>query len=109
MGVKIDKECPESIVAVLTGEIDHHSAAFMREYIDKNITISAAKTIVLDFSGVTFMDSSAVGLVMGRYRTAKSCGSSVRLRGLSGRNKLIMKMAGLDKIITIEGENNEKA
>ena len=58
------------------------------------------KELILDFSGVTFMDSSGVGLVMGRYKSARALGCAVTVRGLSPRDRKIMRMSGLTSLIT---------
>ena len=55
----------------LSGEIDHHTAAFLRSGIDAAFVRQKPKTLILDFSGVTFMDSSGVGLALGRYKKTK--------------------------------------
>lgn len=52
----------------LTGELDHHSARMMREQIDAAVERTRPSVLRLDFSGVGFMDSSGIGLIMGRYR-----------------------------------------
>ena len=67
MGVEIISN-PLSVSALLSGEIDHHTAAAMRADIDAAAAAQQPKILRLDFADVTFMDSSAVGLVMGRYR-----------------------------------------
>ena len=56
---------------------------------------------MLDFAGVTFMDSSGVGLVMGRYRLAASKGKKIRVDNLSERDYKIMKMSGIEKLAEI--------
>ena len=83
----------------LNGEIDHHTARPAREKIDSEISKAEPKVLVLDFSDVTFMDSSGVGLVMGRYKysAAKNCRTQVR--GLNERDKKIMLLSGLSKLV----------
>ena len=66
----------DSVLACLSGEIDHHSAVELREQIDQSVIQSGAKLLVLDFSLVTFMDSSGIGLILGRAR---------RMSALDGR------------------------
>ena len=65
-----------TLAAYLTGEIDHHSAQQLRGEIDSQIDARLPELLTLDFSGVTFMDSSGVGLILGRSR---------RVTGLGGR------------------------
>jgi stage II sporulation protein AA (anti-sigma F factor antagonist) len=96
------------ITAIISGEVDHHSAPDIREIIDDAIIVNeSAKRIVLDFSEVTFMDSSGVGLVMGRYRLAVSNKKSVSVVNLSPRDYKIFKMSGLEKIADISMKSNE--
>ena len=89
-------------VASLSGEIDHHLAAPMRAAIDAACTDSAAKTLVLDFGGVTFMDSSGVGLVMGRFKLMQTLGGELILSNLPAQIRKVMRMAGLDRLAVIE-------
>ena len=57
-----------SVTAFLSGEIDHHNAPQIREAIDECVAFRQPNRLILDFGDVTFMDSSGIGLVMGRYR-----------------------------------------
>lgn len=91
----------------IKGEIDHHTAPAIREAIDDGILMfEAAEVIVLDFSGVTFMDSSGVGLVMGRYRIIASKNKHLKIENLSERDYKIMKMSGIEKLAEISKKEN---
>lgn len=97
------------IYAFIKGEIDHHTAPEIRETIDDALmTSETAKILVLDFGEVSFMDSSGVGLVMGRYRYAATLGKKIRVDNLDNRNYKIMQMSGIEKIAEInkKGEEN---
>ena len=90
------------LYAFLKGEIDHHTAPEMREAIDDALSSSeSCEILVLDFYDVSFMDSSGVGLVMGRYRYATTLGKKVRVDNLDDRNYKIMQMSGIEKIAEI--------
>ena len=91
-----------NVIASLEGDIDHHNAAAMRDCIDGAIEGLRPKKLTLDFSAVSFMDSSGVGLVMGRYKNAARCGAEVELLGLSRSAERIMRMSGLEKLVSIE-------
>ena len=98
-----------TMLVLLKGEIDHHSAPDMREAIDDAIIGNdTAKQIILDFSAVSFMDSSGVGLVMGRYRLASQRGKIMELVGLSQRNYKIMKMSGIEKLMSVKSNEEKK-
>ena len=86
------------ITAWLTGELDHHTAAAMRETVDAAVQRSNVRSLRLDFSGITFMDSSGIGLVMGRYRLMQSRGGRLLVVGVSERLLRVMKLAGLEKL-----------
>lgn len=98
-----------TMLVLLKGEIDHHSAPDMREAIDDAIIGNdTVKHIILDFSAVSFMDSSGVGLVMGRYRLASQRGKTMELVGLSQRNYKIMKMSGIEKLMSVKSNEEKK-
>ena len=89
---------PQEITVWLSGELDHHAARSMREQVDGAIERSTAKSLKLDFAGVTFMDSSGIGLIMGRYRLMAARGGRLAVVGASERLLRVMKLAGLEKL-----------
>ncbi|MBR2876370.1 MAG: STAS domain-containing protein, partial [Clostridia bacterium] len=92
----------DSLFAFIKGEIDHHTAPGIREAIDDALSSAeTVKLLVLDFSEVSFMDSSGVGLVMGRYRYAVTLGKKLRIENLDERNYKIMMMSGISKIAEV--------
>lgn len=93
---------PMRLTIALSGEIDHHNAAALRLEADEAIQTSLASNIRIDFGEVTFMDSSGIGFVLGRYRIAESCGANVEVINLSGRLYTMMKLAGLEKLVTLK-------
>lgn len=91
----------EVVTAHLSGEIDHHSAAGMREKIDNAIDCNMPSLLVLDFGSVSFMDSSGIGLVMGRYRTLQKSGAKMHITGASPQIEKVMKLAGMNRLASI--------
>ena len=87
------------MICCLSGEIDHHSSRNIRDSIDKLIIQNRPKVLVLDLSEIAFMDSSGLGLVLGRYRKMKECAGEMFLCNTNERTLKILKMAGVDKII----------
>lgn len=83
----------------LSGEIDHHTAEGIRNKIDTILFKENPKELILDFSAVSFMDSSGVGLVMGRYKKAQSLGCVTTVTGLNARDKRILLMSGMQNKI----------
>lgn len=110
MTLKIGED-GKTLTAFLAGEIDHHTAQSAREQVDYAIERSGALLLRLDFSEVSFMDSSGVGLVMGRYRRMQSRGGETRLCNATPPVMRMLKLAGLDclPIWEQEEQTNEKA
>ncbi|WP_395150650.1 anti-sigma factor antagonist [uncultured Allofournierella sp.] len=67
----------ELLAAYLSGEIDHHSAQELRQLIDTEIGARMPAQLILDFGDVSFMDSSGVGLILGRARRMKALDGTV--------------------------------
>lgn len=90
------------VTAFLSGEIDHHVVKPVREEIDCFVEGAMPKLLLLDFTEVTFMDSSGIGLVMGRYKLMKSIGGEVKVTNPTPHIKKVMKLAGLDRLAVID-------
>lgn len=88
-----------TLTARITGEIDHHTARWLRMDIDTAIQDKEPKNLKLDFSGVSFMDSSGVGLVMGRYKNMKERGGKVELINMPDYIEKVMSLAGMDRLL----------
>lgn len=71
------KQDGKTLTALLSGEIDHHWAAILREKIDERAAAAAPAILILDFSAVTFMDSSGIGLILGRHKLVSAMGGVV--------------------------------
>ncbi len=95
------KEQQNSLIAKISEEIDHHTAARMREAIDSRIFYLRPEQLILDFSAVRFMDSSGLALILGRAEVASAVGASVRLIGLSSQLLKLVRLAGLERIRNI--------
>ncbi len=91
------------LTAHLVGEIDHHGARSIRAEIDEAAERAHPARMVLDFGDVTFMDSSGIGLVMGRYSLMQELGGELRIENLPGHIKKVMKLAGLDRLANMAG------
>ncbi len=101
MAVKIETK-GEVVTAYLSGELDHHTAKEMRESIDSAVGINMPTLLIIDFSDVTFMDSSGIGLVMGRYRLLSKTGAELHICGMSEQIYKIMKLAGIERLAKLE-------
>ncbi len=90
-----------TLIASIIGELDHHSAEHIRQKMDSEMIKSTTKNIVIDFSKVTFMDSSGIGIVMGRYKNIRNLNGKLVLVNVSDQVKRIFDMSGLQKIIPV--------
>ncbi len=96
----------EVLTVYLEGEIDHHAAKSMREEIDAAVEFNMPSLLILDFDRVTFMDSSGIGLVMGRYKNLQKNGAKLNLCNLPPNIYKVMKLSGIERLAKIDkGEN----
>ena len=92
----------------IPGEIDHHSAKALREEIDRAIFYHRPKTLVLSLSEVSFMDSSGLGLILGRLTRIKELGGKLVIADPNLQVMKILRLAGLDKKISVERSERKK-
>lgn len=90
-----------SLTAGLTGDIDHHNAMYMRKKIDLEIKQHIPSEITLDFGNVTFMDSSGIGLIIGRCRLMKEIGGKVKIKNASDQIRKVIRLSGVDRITEV--------
>lgn len=88
-----------AVAVRLTGELDHSEARRLREEMDALIDETGTKRLLLDLSGLDFMDSSGIGLIIGRYKRMKRRGGSVEVVGSNPRIDRIFDMAGLYQLV----------
>ena len=91
----------KTLLIKVDGELDHHLAAQIREEADRKMRSSNAVNVVFDLSEMTFMDSSGIGVMMGRYKKARALGGKTVAYGINAQTLRIMKMSGVDKIIKL--------
>lgn len=91
----------DCLVTKVSGELDHHVAQKIRNETDMRIIRGRVKNLIFDFSDLSFMDSSGIGVVIGRYKLVKSCGGNVAIiTDNAGVNKLLT-MSGIPRIINV--------
>lgn len=99
-----------TLLIPLSGELDHCRSNLIREEIERKILHSPkAETLLLDFSQVSFMDSSGVGMIIGRYKTMKKRGGNVCAQNLRPHVDKMFHLAGLHRIIRILPKQEENA
>ena len=80
------------------GDIDHHNARVIRMQIDDELYKQRPRKLTLDLSRVEFMDSSGLGLILGRVERASSLRTSVRVTGLSPTLMKLVRLAGIERV-----------
>ena len=90
------------LVARVTGDIDHHSAPGIREEIDALLLQKRPERLLLDLSETDFMDSSGLGLILGRKRKCEETGTKLVLVNPTQGCRKILRLAGMENRIEIK-------
>ena len=91
----------DTLVVRVGGEIDHHSAVAVRVGVDEKIAVERPGRVLLELSRVDFMDSSGLGLIMGRYALVQKYGGNFAVLDPSPAVLKIIRLAGMERMITI--------
>ncbi|MGI6706973.1 MAG: anti-sigma F factor antagonist [Clostridia bacterium] len=89
----------DTLTVTLSGELDHHTSEYIREELDRLIEDVSIKHLILDLRCLQFMDSSGIGVVLGRYRTMAKRKGSVSVKNTTPHIDKIFEVSGLYKII----------
>ncbi len=101
--MKVEHFMEERLLKILmTEEIDHHTSSCIRTRLDYEISRFRPKKVIMDLQKVEFMDSSGVGLIIGRYKVAKNYGGEFEIENASAKLMRIFEMSGLPKIISFK-------
>lgn len=98
LDVKLLKKGTTLVIRIME-DMDHHSAQYLRQKIDSEIMKSTVKNIIFDFSKVNFMDSSGIGIVVGRYKNVQKLNGRVAIVNANPKIMQIFEMSGVLKII----------
>ncbi len=88
-----------TLVVKIDGEIDHHNAAKIKAEIEREMNLNNIVNLILDFDGVTFMDSSGIGMIAGRYKEINARGGKVMLIRVNSQIDKILEISGLKTIL----------
>lgn len=86
------------LTAFVQGEIDHHSAVGIRTEIDRRIQKDKPDVLRLDYSNVTFMDSSGIGLIMGRYKLMSAYSGKIEVVNVPLNMARVVRLSGIEKL-----------
>jgi len=107
--VAIEKTVVGGVLVVrLAGELDHHTVETLRDEIEISLKETHYRGLVLSFEGIDFMDSSGLGLILGRYRTLSARNSRMALCKVNPSLSKIFELSGIHKIVPVY-DNEESA
>ena len=89
------------LVVTLKGELDHHTADGLRQIVEKELDKDIAQHVLLNLSGLKFMDSSGLGVILGRYRRLSAQGGRMAACNLHPHIERLYELSGLPKIIPV--------
>jgi stage II sporulation protein AA (anti-sigma F factor antagonist) len=103
MGLNSSFITKEDVLVVrLSGELDHHEAEVLRNKWKEMMETKAIKHVLLNLEAVTFMDSSGLGVILGRYKEVLQLGGEMVVCSISPPIKRLFEMSGMFKIIRLE-------
>ena len=98
----------DTMTAHVRDDIDHHRAKKLREEMDERLYADRPKIFVIEMSGVSFMDSSGLGLILGRFTLCRELGTQFKLLSPSAEVMKILDLAGTGRLIHIEKSRTGK-
>lgn len=93
---------PGGAVITLSGEIDHHGARVLMQQLEDAIASALPLRLTLDLSGVTFMDSSGIAVLLRALRQMEQLGGSLRVTSIPVQARRVLDAAGVGRLITLE-------
>ncbi|SDY59828.1 stage II sporulation protein AA (anti-sigma F factor antagonist) [Evansella caseinilytica] len=108
MSLLIDLETRGNVLCVrLEGELDHHTAMALRKQVDAALQEQQLIHILVNLEKLTFMDSSGLGVILGRYKYVHTLGGEMVVCSISPQIKRLFEMSGLFKIVRLELNEND--
>ena len=90
-----------TLIVSAAGDIDQHNAVSLREQIDLRISHENVKRLIFDFSNLDFMDSSGIGIIIGRYKLMNALGGSVAVVASKPTLRKLLELSGIKRIVDI--------
>ena len=98
----------EGLSVLLEGELGHHEALSALRSLEETISQQSPSRLELDFSGVSFMDSSGIALVVQSARQMGAIGGSLTVRGVSRQVMRVFDAAGIPRIVRFVGKEEKR-
>ena len=93
---------PGALTVTLSGEVDHHGARTMMNQLEEAISAHLPGQLILDLSGVTFMDSSGIALLLRTHRRITQLGGTLRVTNIPTQPRKVLDAAGVGRLISLE-------
>lgn len=90
------------LIAGLSGELDQHMADRIRSSLNHNFLKEGITNIIFDFTEIEFMDSSGIGMILGRYKQVKKLGGQIYLTGCSQSLLRLVQLSGIERIVCLK-------
>lgn len=87
------------LVCYLAGELDLQAATSLRQELERELDAPMVEQLLLDLSRVTFMDSSGLGVILGRYRQVTDLGKGMAIAGASPAVRRVLELGGLGRLV----------
>ncbi len=97
----------KTILILVSGEIDHHTSTTLRLQTENALSQIGGKNIIFDFSQVTFMDSSGIGMLIGRYKQLQALNGRIAIACANEKIGEIIRLAGLKDILPVFSTTEE--
>lgn len=95
------KQKRKTLIIRIEGEIDHHTSVQLRQQTESAFSQMGGRNIIFDFEGVTFMDSSGIGMMIGRYKQIQALGGRIAIVCANEKIKEIIILSGLTNILLV--------
>ncbi len=90
-----------TVTIYMDGELDHCSAQGIRRVLDGCLQDGQVKNMILDMEDITFMDSSGIGVILGRYKMLRQRGGKLSVRNMNAQVSKVFRLSGMHQIIDI--------
>jgi stage II sporulation protein AA (anti-sigma F factor antagonist) len=97
----------DTLVVRLEGELDHHTAELVRERVEGELDQGLTDNLVMNLEGLHFMDSSGLGVILGRYKRVTQGGGRMALCSVNDQLMKLFELSGMLKIIRIYGSETQ--
>lgn len=102
MEVDVDTTTPDRSVITVTGDIDAYGGHVLRDAITDAFQLE--NDVIVDMSGVNFVDSAGVGVLVGGHRAAEKAGLGFTIRRPSQRVSVLLEVTGLNRLFVVDGQ-----